>query len=141
VIKLALIPIEGSEKATREGEWVPIKISRENLAYVPKQTQHTSLLTRPRPHSYSWAIGPWNRVREHNHSRKHETVQARVTSETITTLPRTSISSNILWACSRNNYGSSTRTRKTQAFNPAAQEQTVDLGFEAKPLTNRRPWF
>jgi hypothetical protein len=30
----------------RRCEWEPIKISRGNLAYVPKSTQHTSLLTR-----------------------------------------------------------------------------------------------
>jgi hypothetical protein len=30
------------------GEWEPIKIHRWNLAYVPKLTRHTSLLTRPR---------------------------------------------------------------------------------------------
>jgi hypothetical protein len=33
------------------------------LTYVPNQTQHTSLLTRPRPHSYRKAISPWNQVR------------------------------------------------------------------------------
>jgi hypothetical protein len=34
------------------GEWEPIKIPLENLAYVPNQTQRASLLARSRPHSY-----------------------------------------------------------------------------------------
>jgi hypothetical protein len=33
-------------------EWEPIKILHQNLAYVPNQTQHVSLLTRLRPHRY-----------------------------------------------------------------------------------------
>jgi hypothetical protein len=45
------------------GEWEPIKILLENLAYIPKSTRHPSLLTRPRPHSYSTAVGPQNRAR------------------------------------------------------------------------------
>jgi hypothetical protein len=35
VTKPALIPIEESEKATRGGEWEPIKITHSNLAYIP----------------------------------------------------------------------------------------------------------
>jgi hypothetical protein len=54
---------EGLEKATRGGEWEPIKIPRVNLAYIPKSTRHPSLLTRPRPQSYKKAIGPRNQVR------------------------------------------------------------------------------
>jgi hypothetical protein len=34
VTKLALIPIEGPKKATRGGEWEPIKIRMQKLAYV-----------------------------------------------------------------------------------------------------------
>jgi hypothetical protein len=34
------------------GEWEPIKILYENLAYVPNRTQPASLLVRPRPYSY-----------------------------------------------------------------------------------------
>jgi hypothetical protein len=34
------------------GEWEPIKILLENLAYISKSTQNPSLPTRPRPPSY-----------------------------------------------------------------------------------------
>jgi hypothetical protein len=56
---------EGPDKATRGGggEWEPIKFSRGNSAYVPNQSQHTSLLTHSRPHSYWEATSPRNRVR------------------------------------------------------------------------------
>jgi hypothetical protein len=66
--KLAPIPIEGPEKATRGGggEWEPIKIPGGNLAYILKSTQYPSLLTRPRPHRYSKAVDPQNRVRNHS---------------------------------------------------------------------------
>jgi hypothetical protein len=47
----------------RGGQWEPIKILLENLAYITKSTRRPSLLTRPRPHSYSTAIGPRNRAR------------------------------------------------------------------------------
>jgi hypothetical protein len=46
----------------REGEWEPIKILLENLAYIPKSTRRPSLLTRSRPHNYRKAINPQNRV-------------------------------------------------------------------------------
>jgi hypothetical protein len=36
---------EGPEKATRGGEWEPIKILHRNLVYVLKSTQCLSLLT------------------------------------------------------------------------------------------------
>jgi hypothetical protein len=36
---------EGSKKATRGGEWEPIKIPRRNLAYILNQIRHPSLLT------------------------------------------------------------------------------------------------
>jgi hypothetical protein len=39
-------------------ECEPIKIPHGNLAYDPKQTQHASLLTRSRPHSYRKATSP-----------------------------------------------------------------------------------
>jgi hypothetical protein len=42
---------EGPEKATRGvGEWEPIQIPYQNLAYISKLTRRPSLLTRPRPH-------------------------------------------------------------------------------------------
>jgi hypothetical protein len=45
-------------------EWEPIKIHHENSAYVLNLSQHASLLTRSRPHSYRQAIGPRNQVRK-----------------------------------------------------------------------------
>jgi hypothetical protein len=56
------------EDDQRGGEWEPIKIPRENLAYIPNQTQHASLLTRSRPLSYWEAVGHQNRVRYQDHS-------------------------------------------------------------------------
>jgi hypothetical protein len=50
------------------GEWEQIKIPQGTLAYIPKSTRHTSLLTQPRPHIYSITISLRNRVR--NCSRK-----------------------------------------------------------------------
>jgi hypothetical protein len=45
VTKLALIPIEGPEKATKcGGEWDPIKIPQRNLAYVPSSNPKTKTL-------------------------------------------------------------------------------------------------
>jgi hypothetical protein len=55
---------KGQEKATRGGEWEPIKISRGNLTYVLNLTQSVSLLTRSKPHSYRQPIDPRNQVRE-----------------------------------------------------------------------------
>jgi hypothetical protein len=66
-IFLNLFEIEGPEEATRGGgaEWEPIKIPpRRNLAYILKSTRRPSLLTWPRPHSYSEAIGLRDRVRD-----------------------------------------------------------------------------
>jgi hypothetical protein len=57
---------EGPEKATRGGEWESIKIPYRNSVYIPKLTRHPSLLTQSRPHSYSKAIDPRNRVRDHS---------------------------------------------------------------------------
>jgi hypothetical protein len=48
------------------GEWEPIKISRKNLTYISKSAQRPSLITWPRPLSYSKAVGPRNRVRNLN---------------------------------------------------------------------------
>jgi hypothetical protein len=47
-------------------EWEPIKIPHRNLACIPKSTRRPSLLTRPRPHSYSKAVGPRNRASNHS---------------------------------------------------------------------------
>jgi hypothetical protein len=54
----------------------PIKILYQNLRYVPNQTQHTSLLTRPRPHSYREAIDPRNQIRNLELKWKHKMMQA-----------------------------------------------------------------
>jgi hypothetical protein len=55
---LAGVHDEGPKKATRGGEWEPIKISLRNLAYIPNSTRHPSLLTQSRPHNYSKTVGP-----------------------------------------------------------------------------------
>jgi hypothetical protein len=49
--------VKDRRRRSERGEWVPIKILLENLAYVPKSTRNPSLLTRPRPTSYRQAIG------------------------------------------------------------------------------------
>jgi hypothetical protein len=55
--------VKDQRRRLEGGEWEPIKIPRRNLAYIPKSTRRPSLLTRPRPHSYSKAIGLQNWVR------------------------------------------------------------------------------
>jgi hypothetical protein len=52
------------------GEWEPIKISQWNLAYIPKLIWHPSLLTQPRAHNYSKAIGLQNQVRDRSGNTK-----------------------------------------------------------------------
>jgi hypothetical protein len=64
--KQSIVVSEGPEKATRGGEWEPIKIPLGNLAYIPKSIRRPSLLSRSRPHSYSKAVGPRNRARNHS---------------------------------------------------------------------------
>jgi hypothetical protein len=68
VIKLALIPIEGPEKAIRGGggggEWESIKIPRGNLTFVSNLIRRASLLARSRAHNYRKASGPQNWVRQ-----------------------------------------------------------------------------
>jgi hypothetical protein len=58
-----LIKFEGPEKATRGGEWEPIKIPHRNLAYIPKSIRDPFLLTRLRLISYRQAISlqKWTR--------------------------------------------------------------------------------
>jgi hypothetical protein len=64
---------KGLDKATRGGgNGSQSKIHRGNLAYVPKQIQHTSLLTRSKPHSYWKAIGHRNQDRKPESQRKHK---------------------------------------------------------------------
>jgi hypothetical protein len=57
------VRVKDRRRRPEGGEWEPIKILLENLAYIPKSTRRPSLLTRPRPHSYSTAIGPQNQAR------------------------------------------------------------------------------
>jgi hypothetical protein len=65
---------EGEVKDRRRrpegGEWESIKIPYRNFAYIPKSTQHPSLLTRPRPHIYNKAIGLQNGVSDRNGNMK-----------------------------------------------------------------------
>ena len=42
---------EGPNRRPEGGEWEPIKILRENKAYVPNSTRHTSLLTAKATHA------------------------------------------------------------------------------------------
>jgi hypothetical protein len=44
--------VNDRRRRPEEGECEPIKIPRGNLTYVPNLTRHTSLLARPKPHSY-----------------------------------------------------------------------------------------
>jgi hypothetical protein len=62
------------------GEWKPIKILWENLAYVPNQTQRASPLTRSRQYSYRKVIAPQNRIRK----LRHKSVQANPRAESDT---------------------------------------------------------
>jgi hypothetical protein len=55
-----------------EGEWEAIKILHENLSYIPNLTQHISLLTWPRQHSYKQAIYHQNRVIKQISQQKHK---------------------------------------------------------------------
>jgi hypothetical protein len=52
VIALASRTREGDQRGDGGGEWEPIKILRDNLAYVSSQNRRTSLLSRSRSHSY-----------------------------------------------------------------------------------------
>jgi hypothetical protein len=80
---------EGLEKATRGGEWEPIKILCENFSYVPNSTWRASLLTRPRPHSYRQTIVPQNRVSETETHRNHNKIQVKPQVETMMTKNQT----------------------------------------------------
>jgi hypothetical protein len=51
VIKLALIPIEGQEKATRGGEWESIKILMQELDYVPSSNPKVKNLQESDEHT------------------------------------------------------------------------------------------
>jgi hypothetical protein len=125
---LALIhkDIKGLEKATR-GDWMGANqnSSMEHDLY-PNWTRHPSLLTQLRPHSYSKAVDPRNRVRKRrgntNRCRQDHVLYRRSKSGQRTVYIFTSISPNTWRAHLGNHRGSAIRTRKPQAFDPAAQE-------------------
>jgi hypothetical protein len=135
VTKLALIPIEGPDKATRpvggEGEWEAIKISRTNLAYVLKKIQRAFLLTLLRSHSYRKAIGPQNRVRKPqittetqfgaSKSLKRYHSNPKIDQQACHWL--THISSDTSCARPTNQHNSTIGTRKTRALELSTQER------------------
>jgi hypothetical protein len=61
-----MAPVKDWRRRSEGGEWEPIKIPLENLAYIPKSTRSSSLLTRSRPLSYKQAISLRNRARDHS---------------------------------------------------------------------------
>jgi hypothetical protein len=56
---------EGPRRRIEGGEWEPIKILLENMAYTQNLSRNPSLQARPRLSSYRLAIGPRNRARNH----------------------------------------------------------------------------
>jgi hypothetical protein len=86
------------------GEWEPIKIPLVDLAYIPKWTKDTSLLTQSRLRSYRIATSPQRQVRNWNHS-DSKTRCKQNTNETMknqnlikkASHNLTNISSNTLW--------------------------------------------
>jgi hypothetical protein len=66
---------EGDQKRC---EWEPIKILRENLAYISKSTRRASLLTRAGPRSYRQAIILQNHIRETETQRKQNKMQVKL---------------------------------------------------------------
>jgi hypothetical protein len=62
------------------GEWESIKIPHRNLTYIPNRTICPSLLTRSRPHRYSKAVSPRNRVSNCSRNIKTVLVRTRVRS-------------------------------------------------------------
>jgi hypothetical protein len=102
------------------GEWESIKIPRRNLTYIPKSARRPSLLTRPRPYSYSKAIDLWNRVRNRSRNTNrcwHDHVQDRrqkLSQRAVYILA--GISLNTLWACSGDQLVRAIGTRKPRAF-------------------------
>jgi hypothetical protein len=87
-------------------EWEPIKIPRRNMAYITKRIWHSSLLTRPGPHSNWTAIGPRNRVRNcsenSNRCQQDHVRDRRQKLDRRTVYILTDISPNIWWARSGN---------------------------------------
>jgi hypothetical protein len=56
--------VKDQRRRPEGGEWEPIKIPQRKLAYIPKHSQHASLLTQPGSDSYKKATSPQNRVRK-----------------------------------------------------------------------------
>jgi hypothetical protein len=102
-------------------EWMRAnKNSSRNMAYIPKSTRRPSVLTWPRPHSYSKAIGLQNRVRNRNGNMK-QCQQDHVRdwwqkSDRRIVYILTCISPNTWWTRSRNHRGSAIQTRKSRVF-------------------------
>jgi hypothetical protein len=63
-IMISLCIMKDRRRRPEGGEWELTKIHHRNLAYIPKSTRCPSLLTRPRPYSYSEAIGRQNQARD-----------------------------------------------------------------------------
>jgi hypothetical protein len=57
------------------GEWEPVKILQQNLAYVQKQIQHVSLLTLSRPHNYKKLLVLRIELEKLKSKCKHKSVQ------------------------------------------------------------------
>jgi hypothetical protein len=64
--ELQELVLKDQRRQPEGGEWEPIKIPYQNLAYIPKLTRSPSLLTRPRPPTCRQAIIPQNRVMNHS---------------------------------------------------------------------------
>jgi hypothetical protein len=118
------------------GEWEPIKIPRWNLAYIPKLTQHTSLLTRSRLHSHRQVTSHRNRVGN-----------PRITAETRARLWRQEydqksvqffivISPNTLRTCSGNYSVKPTRTR-ARLWRQESDQKSVQVIICISPNTSR----
>jgi hypothetical protein len=88
-----------------------------NLTYIPKSTGRSSLLTRPRPHIYSKAIGFQNWIRDRSGNTKQcyqdHVRDRRLKADRRIVYILTIISPNIWWAYSRNHHRSAIQTRKS----------------------------
>jgi hypothetical protein len=118
--------IGGLEKATRGG-WMRVnQNSLMELDLYPKIDPTSSLLTRPRLHSYRKTISPRNRIKNRSKN-TDQCCQEHVwnwwqKSDQNSVYVLTDISSNTFGACSRTNHLRAIRTRKSRTFYPIAQE-------------------
>jgi hypothetical protein len=125
-----------------EGEWELIKISRVNLAYVLNQTQHTSLLARPRPQNYFRVIGPWNRVSDLKSQQKHNTDQTNPCSMNVPTSHENGLIAAWIKNQGTTSHYSSCRlthilsnTSRARPKNPLNRSNTVETGTSNKFCT------